>query len=88
MNQFNENGWPVEITKTELRFFHKTARSLPMAFREACKEIDQLNKDRMRLHRQLVSFAESRLAVAEALKTAAIANRPLEYEANPTITEK
>ena len=89
MKQFDEKGWPVDMTETELHFFHKTVRSLPLAFREACKEIDQLNKkevdrlekDIMQLHRQIVSLVESRLAVAKALLAATIVNKPMEYEA-------
>ena len=36
------SDWPKEMNETELQFYHRSAHSLPVAFRLACREIDRL----------------------------------------------
>lgn len=54
MKQYDKDGWPNEMTETELRLYHRSAKSLPVAFREACSEIDRLKAE----NKQLKKFAQ------------------------------
>jgi len=40
--QFDKEGWPTDITPTELTYYHRSGKSLPVAFRLAC---DKLARD-------------------------------------------
>ena len=39
------NNWPKEMNETEIQLYHRSAHSLPVAFRLACRRIDRLTTE-------------------------------------------
>ena len=45
MAEATMSDWPKEMNATELQFYHRSAYSLPVAFRLGCREIDRLTAE-------------------------------------------
>jgi len=73
MAEATMSDWPKEMNATELQFYHRSAYSLPVAFRLACREIDRLTTELAKPHFGMADARAEALTKQIAAWTAEVA---------------